>query len=301
MAVSLTHTTVAVGTDAGNGEIAKLQWNEEHTLTLATDKLLGRATAGTGAVEEISCTAAGRAILDDADAAAQRTTLGLAIGTDVQAYDGDLDAIAALAGTSGFLKKTAANTWSLDTSTYITTPVPAGTAMLFQQTAAPTGWTKQTTHNDKALRVVSATASSGGTTAFSSVFASRTPAGTIANTTATGTISNTTATGTVGSTTLSTAEIPAHAHQIVEAGANSNALYNTFSLTAANTIATSAATNASRNDGTGNTGGGGSHTHSFTGTSHGHTFTGTAHNHTFTGTAMDFAVQYVDVIIATKD
>lgn len=37
-----------------------------------------------------------------------------------QAQDGDLDAIAALAGTTGFLKKTAANTWSLDTSTYLT-------------------------------------------------------------------------------------------------------------------------------------------------------------------------------------
>lgn len=44
----------------------------------ATDKLLGRSTAGAGAVEEIACTAAGRAILDDADAAAQRTTLGAA-------------------------------------------------------------------------------------------------------------------------------------------------------------------------------------------------------------------------------
>jgi hypothetical protein len=49
-----------------------------------------------------------------------RTNLGVVIGTDVQAWDGDLDAIAALAGTSGFLKKTAANTWSLDTNTYIT-------------------------------------------------------------------------------------------------------------------------------------------------------------------------------------
>jgi hypothetical protein len=37
-----------------------------------------------------------------------------------QPLDGDLTAIAALAGTSGFLKKTAANTWSLDTSTYLT-------------------------------------------------------------------------------------------------------------------------------------------------------------------------------------
>ena len=43
----------------------------------ATDRLLGRSTAGAGDIEEITCTAAGRAILDDADAAAQRTTLGL--------------------------------------------------------------------------------------------------------------------------------------------------------------------------------------------------------------------------------
>lgn len=43
----------------------------------ATDKILGRSTAGAGDVEEIPCTAAGRALLDDADATAQRTTLGL--------------------------------------------------------------------------------------------------------------------------------------------------------------------------------------------------------------------------------
>jgi hypothetical protein len=43
----------------------------------ATDVILGRASAGAGDIEEIACTAAGRALLDDADAAAQRTTLGL--------------------------------------------------------------------------------------------------------------------------------------------------------------------------------------------------------------------------------
>lgn len=43
----------------------------------ATDRLLGRSTAGAGVVEEIVCTAAGRALLDDANAAAQRTTLGI--------------------------------------------------------------------------------------------------------------------------------------------------------------------------------------------------------------------------------
>lgn len=43
----------------------------------ATDKLLGRSTAGSGDIEEIACTAAGRALLDDAAASDQRTTLGL--------------------------------------------------------------------------------------------------------------------------------------------------------------------------------------------------------------------------------
>ena len=37
-----------------------------------------------------------------------------------QPKDADLTAIAGLSGTSGFLKKTAANTWSLDTNTYLT-------------------------------------------------------------------------------------------------------------------------------------------------------------------------------------
>lgn len=44
----------------------------------ATDKLLGRSSSGAGDVEEIACTAAGRALLDDATAALQRATLGVA-------------------------------------------------------------------------------------------------------------------------------------------------------------------------------------------------------------------------------
>lgn len=49
-------------------------------------------------------------------------TLGSAAFTASSAYqaaDADLTAIAALAGTTGFLKKTAANTWSLDTTSYL--------------------------------------------------------------------------------------------------------------------------------------------------------------------------------------
>ena len=51
---------------------------------------------------------------------------------------------------------------------------PSSTAAIFVQTAAPTGWTKVTTHNNKALRLVSGTVSTGGSTAFTSVFTSRT-------------------------------------------------------------------------------------------------------------------------------
>jgi hypothetical protein len=69
MAVTLTHTTVAVGTDAGNGEIRKAQWNEGHTLSMATARLLGRTTASAGAVEEISASA---------DLSLSAGTLGLA-------------------------------------------------------------------------------------------------------------------------------------------------------------------------------------------------------------------------------
>ena len=53
----------------------------------ATDRILGRSTAGAGVVEEITCTGFGRSLLDDASAAAARTTLGL--GTMSTAAAGD--------------------------------------------------------------------------------------------------------------------------------------------------------------------------------------------------------------------
>lgn len=65
----------------------------------ATDILFGRSAGGAGAGQEIACTAAGRALLDDANAAAQRTTLGL--GT-ISTQDADAVAITggSITGTS---------------------------------------------------------------------------------------------------------------------------------------------------------------------------------------------------------
>ena len=47
----------------------------------ATDKILGRSSAGAGVVQEITCTAAARALLDDASAADMRATLGFSEAT----------------------------------------------------------------------------------------------------------------------------------------------------------------------------------------------------------------------------
>lgn len=175
---------------------------------------------------------------------------------------------------------------------------PSGTAMLFVQTAAPTGWTKSTAHDNKALRIVSGTASSGGSVAFTTAFASQAVVGSNSSTTATN--QNTTAGGsvsgsfTIGATTLAESQIPSHTHTYTGRGGSGNQGF-TFS----------AGAGGQASQATGATGGGGSHTHgisgspTFTGTAHTHTQD--AHSHTFTGTAINLAVQYVDAIIATKD
>jgi hypothetical protein len=50
----------------------------------ATDRLLGRSTAGAGSIEEITCTATGRSIIAAASTAAAATAIGLGTGSAVQ-------------------------------------------------------------------------------------------------------------------------------------------------------------------------------------------------------------------------
>lgn len=120
-ATARTNLGLAIGTnvqayDAGLQSIAGL--------TTAADQMIYTTAADTYATT--SLTAAGRALLDDADAAAQRTTLGLAIGTNVQAYDADLAAIAGLAVTDGNFIVGNGTTWVAESGAIARTSLGLG-------------------------------------------------------------------------------------------------------------------------------------------------------------------------------
>ena len=91
----------------------------------ATDRLLGRSIAGAGDIEEITCTSAARGLLDDATVSDMRTTLGLAIGVNVQAYDVDLDSWAGKTAPAGTVVGTS-DSQTLTNKT-LTSPVLDGT------------------------------------------------------------------------------------------------------------------------------------------------------------------------------
>ena len=261
---------------------------------------------------------------------------------------------------------------------------PSGTKMIFQQTSAPTGWTKITSSvNNKALRVVSGTAGSGGSNAFSNTLADRSISANAGNTTAGGNVSssagnttaggnvsvsvanatqggnisvgNTTAggnlsissvstSGTVNSHTLSVGQMPSHGHYLPTAnnvrgewrsgGATGfiNLGYKGNANTGGGTAGSAGPTQysgSSQGHSHGFSGSSHNHTGSLSGTAHNHnasfsgsahshnasgSFSGNAHNHnvssSFSGTAhnhsisvgnLNMAVQYLDVIIASKD
>jgi hypothetical protein len=195
-------------------------------------------------------------------------------------------------------------TYCVTTMAFLQKPFPVNTRMVFQQSAAPTGWTKETGsgYNNIALRLTTgdianktngkafttcmasgrgtANQTQGGTIANATQGGSlskTTATGSIGNKTAGGSISDTTAGGTVGNKALSVAMLASHSHKAqIYNGDGSNVKYALFRQPNSKTIQYDCSTQA--------TGSGSNHNHGFTGSSHGHTFTGTAHNHTFTGT-----------------
>jgi hypothetical protein len=198
------------------------------------------STATTGAV-----TLAGTLAIANGgtNSTATPTAGGVTYGTGTaQAYTA--------AGTSGYYLQSngaSAPSWSAVT---IPTVIPAGSVMLFYQSAAPTGWTQVTTLNDYGLRLVSgAGGTTGGTTAFSTVFANQTP--------------------TIGATTISTAQMPSHSH-----GVGTPACGGTF-------VGSNVTGNGTLFSNTFAQGGGGSHTHS--------------------STAVTLNVQYVNIIMCSKN
>jgi hypothetical protein len=149
--------------------------------------------------------------------------------------------------------------------------------MLFQQTSAPTGWTKVTSGvNNRALRIVTGSVGSGGSNSFTSVLTSTV----------------TTGGGSVNNHTLTTAQLATHYHN----------------LWTRNEIAIDGSRGSTSNSG--QAGGnwnryvGYRQVHgssdSYTPTSE-NTGSNSAHSHTFTNPNFNLDVAYTDVIIAQKN
>jgi len=141
--------------------------------------------------------------------------------------------------------------------------IPSGTRMSFQQTAAPTGWTKDTTAgiNDTAIRLTTGTVGTGGSVAFETAFASQAVAGT---------------NGATADHTLTIDQMPSHTHSKTTSQAGS----------ATTKVQIGGAATTNDNFTTNATGGGAAHSHG---------------GSTFSGTAIDLNVKFYDFIIAEKD
>ena len=145
---------------------------------------------------------------------------------------------------------------------------PAGTKLLFRQTAAPVGWTKDTTYTDAALRVTSGTISQQATGGkeFSTLFAAR---------------------------TIAEANLPSHTHSFSGTTSSNGAHTHTIAYNLQTDGGENGANSGTVDSdaGTTTTSSNGAHTHTVSGTTGG----------TGSGTALAFDVNFVDVIIATRD
>lgn len=159
--------------------------------------------------------------------------------------------------------------------------IAAGTVAIFRQSSAPSSWTKDTSnHNNKCLRCVTGTASSGGNVAFTSAFAQKGVSGNVS------TNVSTNISVSVGNHTLSTGRIPSHSHP---AGSNSSAQGGFGPATPRGSTPYRTGGN------TGNTGSNQAHNHPGGGNASSNA------SSNFSGSSIDLRVQYVDVIQCSKN
>lgn len=153
----------------------------------------------------------------------------------------------------------------------------SGTTVVFAQASAPTGWTKQTSTDNAALRLTSGSGGgTGGSQNFTTSFASYTPAGSVSG-------SGFSVSGSVQPATISTTQMPSHTHKYESRECSP------VGFTVIQGGQLSRCTQSSQA-----TGSGGGHTHGFSGS-----VTGSA---SFSGSSTSqFTVKYKDVIICTKN
>jgi hypothetical protein len=134
-------------------------------LTSAANKLPYFTGSGTAAVADLSVFA--RTILDDADEAAFKATVNLEIGTDVQAFDADLSAIAALSPSNDDIVQRKAGAWTNRTMAQLYTDLQSlikpiqswDFALSDESTALTTGTAKLTWRTPYAITVTEVRAS----------------------------------------------------------------------------------------------------------------------------------------------
>lgn len=140
---------------------------------------------------------------------------------------------------------------------------PSGTRMIFQQSSAPTGWTKDTTDtHQRAMRVTSGNVSSGGNQDFTDTFRN----------------------WSTNNHTLTAAQIPSHRHWVSRAPIDDNNQSqwntNTQEFGLMSDAGSYSASDQNRS----------------VGRNTAYTGSGTTHDHD-----MDLRIQYVDVIICQRD
>lgn len=191
---------------------------------------------------------------------------------------------------------------------YIPQFIASGTKMLFENASAPTSWTKDTTYNNRALRIVNGTVSFGGDSSFTNIFTTTKAVGGSLNVVTSGVSINPVPAGiTIGigtvfpapsATSSTAASTVAHTHTYTNSSSTARISSPIVDLLAVATISTNnEGGNANHNHGVSAT----PHTHPFTNPSHTHTISESPHVHTLSPATQNFAVNYRDVILATKD